>query len=653
MKFQYPITATVLALFSICPAVSSATPGEDAFLELIGREKDGITLPLWPGDGTPPNVARKSPPESVESPREGMPAIRDVSIPSLVFLRHPENEGSQGVTFVYAPGGGYGVLGLSAAVDIYKWANAIGANCAMLKYRVPKAPDDPGRQIPLSDAQRAIRILRSQAVDLQVDPGKIVIIGASAGGHLAFNLCNNHEKETYKPIDDTDKSSARPDAAILLYPAYLTNPIMSLDEDPHLDLENLSPERTSPILMTVTRPDKFTWGAIHTMSRLGKAKVPAELHIYADGGHSGAFNKYPLLDFARPAARFLKDKSILTEKMQRRSDEWIASVERKFVTPVAPSPQKAEPSIPGLKKDQQSTGDKALAALREPAPAIIPLWPGDGTRDDDPTNDLEEVLPKRSDGFVRVTSVSRPTLHFWPAKNPDGRAVIIFPGGGYNGLATQHEGTEIAAWLNNLGITAFVTKYRVPRRQGMEKHAVALQDAQRAIRIVRSRAGEYGIDPAQVGVMGFSAGGNLAALTIHKASHPSYEPIDEIDKAKLLPDFAMLVYPAYLTADRNGPELDPIFTGLENRNAYPPIFNAVAADDPFAPSSLYYLLHLHKQRVPGELHVYEKGGHGKGIQERGYPFSQWTKAAERWLTDLKRGTTQIYVPRDFRLKADQ
>ena len=639
-----------LVLFSICTTAFAGTPGENAFLELIDREQDGIVIPLWPGDGTPPHVARDSPPEIVEG-REGRPAIRNVSKPSLVFVRHPKIADSEGVTFVFAPGGGYGVLGLSAAVDIYDWANAIGANSAMLKYRVPKGPGDKGRRIPLSDAQRAIRVLRSRAGDLGVNPNRIVIIGASAGGHLSFNLANNHSEETYKPIDNADKLGARPDAAILLYPAYLTHPIPSLDSDPHLSINLLSPKRTSPMLMTVTRPDKFTAGAISTMTRLRTAKVPAELHIYPDGGHSGCFNKYPLLTFARPAARFLKDQSIISKEIQQLSNRWINEVEAKFVTPVAAAPPKTEPSVTGLKTDQLTAGDSALGALRKPAPAIIPLWPGDGTRSDDPADDLEEVLPQRPDGFVRMTSVSRPSLHFWPSKTPDGRAVIVFPGGAYNGLAAQHEGTEIAEWLNGLGITAFIAKYRVPRREGLEKHAVALQDAQRAIRIVRSRADEFGIDPDKLGVIGFSAGGNLAALTIHRAGQSSYEAVDDLDRAKLRPDFAMLIYPAYLTVDRAGPDLDPILTDLKSRNEYPPIFISAAADDPHAPASLYYMLHLHKRHVAGELHVYASGGHGKGLQQRGYPFSQWTRSCERWMSDLKRETVSVSAPRNFHLKS--
>ena len=165
-----------------------------------------------------------------------------------------------------------------------------------------------------------------------------------------------------------------------------------------------------------------------------------------------------------------------------------------------------------------TVGDKKLAALRQPSAAVFPIWPGTGKRADDPSANIDETAPDKGDGKVAVTNVSSPTLHHWPAEKPDGRAVIIFPGGGYNMLAAEHEGTEIAHWLNTQGITAFVAKYRVPRRDGLEKHIVALQDAQRAIRLVRSRANEFGVDPNQVGVLGFSAGGNLATTDRSQSS---------------------------------------------------------------------------------------------------------------------------------------
>lgn len=284
---------------------------------------------------------------------------------------------------------------------------------------------------------------------------------------------------------------------------------------------------------------------------------------------------------------------------------------------------------------EETSGDRALANLRKPVAEVIPLWPGQGTRQDDPTPALRENLPQRGDGLVRITNVSRPTIHIWRAEKPDARAVVVLPGGGYNGLAAQHEGTEIAQWLNGQGITAFVVKYRVPRREGLEKHAVALQDAQRAIRLVRAGAKRWKIDPDQLGVLGFSAGGHLTALTVHQAETQSYAPLDQTDQVSARPNFAVLIYPAYLTQQRQGPDLDPLVTELD-RDHFPPVFLAVAADDSFAPGSLYYALHLQSNRLPVELHVFPRGGHGKGLQQRGYPFSQWTKSCERWLADLRK-----------------
>ena len=248
-----------------------------------------------------------------------------------------------------------------------------------------------------------------------------------------------------------------------------------------------------------------------------------------------------------------------------------------------------------------------------------------------------ELMP-RGDNTATMTIVIR-----WQPRVPDGRAVIVFPGGAYNGLAAQHEGTDIAEWLNRQGITAFIAKYRVPRREGLEKHTVALQDAQRAIRLVRSRAAEFGIKADQIGVLGFSAGGNLAALTVHQAETRSDDAIDQIDKLSARPDFAVLIYPAYLRAENDSEQLSPLIAPLRSRNDYPPIFGAVAADDRFAPDSIYYALHLHQQQIAGELHVYASGGHGKGLRKTGGPFSRWTRSCERWLSDLKRGTTSIDV----------
>ena len=280
-----------------------------------------------------------------------------------------------------------------------------------------------------------------------------------------------------------------------------------------------------------------------------------------------------------------------------------------------------------LSAEQMSSGDRVLSKLRTPAATVWSLWPDSGRRESDPGKELTEDVPQSRDGLVRIKSVAQPTLHLWRSKTPDGRAVIVFPGGGYNGLAAQHEGTEIAEWLNRQGITAFVCKYRVPRREGLAKHQVALEDAQQAIRFVRGNAKMFGIRADQIGVMGFSAGGHLSAMCIHHGG-----AANRSDEVSARPDFASLIYPAYLTTERDtldgAPELIPL------KSNWPPVFVTVAVDDPFALGSISYTLRLRREKASVELHMYERGGHGKGLQERGYPFSQWTTPAERWLRDL-------------------
>ena len=284
--------------------------------------------------------------------------------------------------------------------------------------------------------------------------------------------------------------------------------------------------------------------------------------------------------------------------------------------------------VPGaLSVAEMSPGDRVLSNLRTPAATVWPLWPGSGRRESDPSKGLREEVPQSRDGLVRIRSVAQPTLHLWRSKAPDGRAVIVFPGGGYNGLAAQHEGTEIAEWLNRQGITAFVCKYRVPRREGLAKHHVALEDAQQAIRFVRRNAKMFGIRVDQIGVMGFSAGGHLSAMCIHHA-----DAVTAPDQISVRPDFALLIYPAYLTAERDTLEGAPELVPLKSK--WPPVFVTVAVDDPFALGAVSYTLRLRQEKASVELHMYERGGHGKGLQKRGYPFSQWTTPAERWLKDL-------------------
>jgi acetyl esterase/lipase len=158
-----------------------------------------------------------------------------------------------------------------------------------------------------------------------------------------------------------------------------------------------------------------------------------------------------------------------------------------------------------------------------------------------------------------------------------------------------------------------------------------LQDAQRALRLVRSRAAEFGVDPNWIGVLGFSAGGHLAAECCHTYEEPSYEPVDAHDQASCRPSFGLLIYPGRLT-EENG-ALAETFSA-PRRNLTPPMFVTFAADDRLTPGGFPYVLALREARVPVALHLYASGGHGRGLRPAGYPFSQWPHAAARWLEDL-------------------
>ncbi|MBC8002074.1 MAG: alpha/beta hydrolase, partial [Opitutaceae bacterium] len=194
----------------------------------------------------------------------------------------------------------------------------------------------------------------------------------------------------------------------------------------------------------------------------------------------------------------------------------------------------------------------------------IDLWSGaapgekgDIGEEKDMTKPTENLVAGKR--LIRLGNVTKPTITIYkPAADKDtGAAVVVCPGGGYSILALDLEGTEVCEWLNSIGVTGILLKYRVPKRAGLEKHAAPLQDAQRALGLVRHRAKEFGIDPKRIGILGFSAGGHLgaAASTIYETR--SYPPIDEADATSCRPDFTILIYPGYLTVKEDGDKISP------------------------------------------------------------------------------------------------
>jgi acetyl esterase/lipase len=606
------------ALFSLAASLAAAAPSptENAVIDYFESGRPTL-LRLWPAD-SPRNKSRNGEAESTEDRNSGI-SLTNTEHPSLLVYSPPEGAPNTGAALIFCPGGGYSRLSMGNPKSFTQWMNHLGVTVATLKYHVPRSPDDPKRSWPLADAQRAVRVLRSQAKQLQLSPDKIGIVGSSAGGHLAFNLCLNHAQPAYEPIDELDQLSCRPALGLLFYPAYLTQSKKTLDISPNLQIDRLSAADTPPIFVTVNGDDSFASGSLRALIELQAKKVPGELHLWTRGGHGGVFDKYPLAEFARPGIRFLMRHGLVPEALIARSDAWLqAEPSHQKQTGPAPNPP------PGL--TELSPIDQDVRRRYGQDRPVYRLWPGDGTRAEDPLQDKTETLKERN---VPVASdVTSPTLTFFPADKPDGRAVLVFPGGGYSVLAHEHEGLDLARWLNTQGISAFLLKYRTPRRANLEKHHVALQDAQRAIRLVRSQAAQFGLREDAIGVLGFSAGGHLASL----ASTPlenSYAPIDDHDSVSPLADFAILIYPAYTSTDGI---VDPLL----KTPAKAPLFVATALDDKWTEGQFYFLHERLQAGQPIEYHIYENGGHGKGMQPAGLAFAQWPRECARWLRDLER-----------------
>lgn len=229
-----------------------------------------------------------------------------------------------------------------------------------------------------------------------------------------------------------------------------------------------------------------------------------------------------------------------------------------------------------------------------------------------------------SGGVIRLTDVTNPILTVFKPKIPNGSkaGIIICPGGGYKILAIDKGGTEVAEWLNSLGYTAFVLQYRVPNKQ-----QGALQDAQRAIRLVRANAVLYDVDPQKIGFMGFSAGGHLAANAATNFQKNTYVQVDAIDDLSSRPDFTMLIYPAYLDKGENR-SLSPELKLEENTS---PFFIFGTVDDPYGNSSLVMTTALRDTKIPVTLHMLPQGGHGYGLRKGNIAAETWPLLAENWL----------------------
>ncbi len=275
-----------------------------------------------------------------------------------------------------------------------------------------------------------------------------------------------------------------------------------------------------------------------------------------------------------------------------------------------------------------------------PAPTVVTLWPGQPADDDAGKIGAEKFFQLMVKGKPYevggkptqwLTNVTKPTLTIYrPAKERDtGTAMLICPGGGYHNLGWDVEGEEIARWLNAIGVTGIVLKYRCPRRPGDVKGVPPigpLKDAQRAVSLVRSRAREWGIDPQRIGMVGFSAGGHLVGAACTNFAKRAYEPRDDVDQISCRPDFGIMLYSGYFKVK------DGLSPTVKTPADAPPLFFVHASDDAVSEveHSVTFYLALKRARIDAELHVYASGGHGFGVRPHG-PCVGWTQVCADWL----------------------
>ncbi|KLD69284.1 alpha/beta hydrolase [Xanthomonas pisi] len=292
----------------------------------------------------------------------------------------------------------------------------------------------------------------------------------------------------------------------------------------------------------------------------------------------------------------------------------------------------------------------APARVWEPTPGHVqvPIWPGAVPNAvPHPTSESAGPGPGKP-WWPAIHDVSRPTMTVYPAQGHNtGAAVVVFPGGGYQMLAMDLEGTEICDWLTARGITCVLLKYRVPNsgptwidgHRYYPKVQTALQDAQRTLGLVRQQAATWGVDPHKVGVMGFSAGGHLVAAASTHFAERAYPLVDAADRVNCRPDFAIAVYPGHLWAHEDDDRASRDSTRLSLRPDItvtaqtPPTFLLQAEDDAVdgVSQSLAYYVALKQAGVPAEMHLYAEGGHAFGLRAGALPIAQWPHLVETWL----------------------
>jgi acetyl esterase/lipase len=283
-----------------------------------------------------------------------------------------------------------------------------------------------------------------------------------------------------------------------------------------------------------------------------------------------------------------------------------------------------------------------------PGHTQVPIWPGTPPHPR-PVPGVETAKPGKppvaGKPWIEVDNVSRPTMTVYAPQGPNtGAAVVVFPGGGYQILAIDLEGTEVCDWLTSKGIACVLLKYRVPNSGPSwnqacgcylnTKSSMALEDAQRTLALVRFHAAEWHIDPHKIGVLGFSAGGHMVAAMSTHFDRRLYPPVDDADKESCRPDFAVALYPGHLWIFEKKFELNP---EIHVTRDTPPTFLLQAENDNVdnINNSLVYFIALKNAGVPVEFHVFAEGGHAFGLRPTRLPITAWPRLVETWLRTIK------------------
>jgi acetyl esterase/lipase len=289
-----------------------------------------------------------------------------------------------------------------------------------------------------------------------------------------------------------------------------------------------------------------------------------------------------------------------------------------------------------------------MSSFAAAIPDVIPLWPGAAPGSEKLT--ITEKITERSKDPAKpdriYTQIVTPSLTVHRPEKPNGVVMIVAPGGGYQRIVIDKEGPDTSAWLNRIGVTAFVLKYRLPGEGHENAQDVALQDAQRAIRVLRAHAAEWGLDPARIGFIGYSAGGHLSAALEFFFDRKIYAPVDAADQLSAKPDFSVL---GYAVAGAHGPRpaslagLAPSARLMWDYKIeatpgvkYPPTFILQADDDPTVnpmDAATIYLA-LKQNGTPAEMHVFRRGGHGFGIRDAKGPVTHWPDLCAEWMKEI-------------------